>query len=97
MRHQGSGALGSALSRIRYITQVKSRPPTFAVFVAGGMEFKDDAKKFLARALQQDLDFQGVPIRVEVRRRTKAETRQNPRSRNDSRSSRRSRYGQVKM
>ena len=71
MRHQGDGALGSALSRIRYITQVKSRPPTFAVFVSGGLSFNENARKFLARALQQDLEFHGVPIRIEVRLRKK--------------------------
>lgn len=75
MRHEGDGAVGSALSRIRYITQVKSRPPTFAVFVSGGLSFSENARRFLARALQQDLDFQGVPIRVEVRyRKRRAQT-----------------------
>lgn len=71
MRHQGDGAMGTALSRIRYITQVKSRPPTFAVFVSGGHAFSENARKFLARALQQDLEFSGVPLRVEVRYRKK--------------------------
>lgn len=69
MRHQGDGATGSALERIRYITQVKSRPPTFAVFVSGGLVFPENARRFLVRALQKDFEFEGVPIRAEVRYR----------------------------
>lgn len=69
MRHQGDGATGSALGRVRYITQVKSRPPTFAIFVSGGLAFPENARRFLARALQKDFEFEGVPIRAEVRYR----------------------------
>ena len=69
MRHQGDGATGSALERIRYITQVKSRPPTFAVFVSGGLAFPENARRFLVRALQKDFEFEGVSIRAEVRDR----------------------------
>lgn len=69
MRHQGDGATGSALGRIGYITQVKSRPPTFAVFVSGGLAFPENARRFLTRALQKDFEFEGVPIRAEVRYR----------------------------
>lgn len=69
MRHQGDGATGSALARIRYITQVKSRPPTFAVFVSGGLDFPENARRFLTRALKKDFEFEGVPIRAEVRYR----------------------------
>ena len=69
MRHQGDGATGSALARIRYITQVKSRPPTFAVFVSGGLDFPENARRFLIKALQKDFEFEGVPIRAEIRYR----------------------------
>ena len=69
MRHQGDGATGSALARIRYITQVKSRPPTFAVCVSGGLEFPENARRFLIKAVQKDFEFEGVPIRAEVRYR----------------------------
>ena len=74
MGHQGDGATGSALARIRYITQVKSRPPTFAVFVSGGLAFPENARRFLARALQKDFEFEGVPIRAEVRYRKRKQT-----------------------
>lgn len=59
------------MGRIRYITQVKSRPPTFAVFVSGGLAFPENARRFLTRALQKDFEFEGVPIRAEVRYRKK--------------------------
>ena len=81
MRHQGDGATGSALARIRYITQVKSRPPTFAVFVSGGLAFPENARRFLIRALQKDFEFEGVPIRAEIRyrkRRQGTEARHQP-------------------
>ena len=74
MRHQGDGGTGSALARIRYITQVKSRPPTFAVFVSGSLIFPENARRFLARALQKDFEFEGVPIRAEVRYRNRRQT-----------------------
>ena len=74
MRHQGDGATGSALARIRYITQVKSRPPTFAVFVSGNLIFPENARRFLSRALQKDFEFEGVPLRAEVRHRNRRQT-----------------------
>jgi len=77
MRHQGDGATGSALA-IRYITQVKSRPPTFAVFVSGGLAFPDNARRFLTRALQKDFEFEGVPIRAEMRYRKRKQNAGQP-------------------
>ena len=74
MRHQGDGATGSALARIRYITQVKSRPPTFAVFVSGGLDFPDNARRFLIKSLQKDFEFEGVPIRAEIRYRKRKQS-----------------------
>ena len=79
MRHQGDGATGSALARIRYITQVKSRPPTFAVFVSGGLTFPENARRFLTRALQKDFEFEGVPLRAEVRYRKRRQNTDQPR------------------
>ncbi len=79
MRHQGDGATGSALARIRYITQVKSRPPTFAVFVSGGLDFPENARRFLIKALQKDFEFEGVPIRAEIRYRKRKQTAGQPR------------------
>jgi predicted GTPase len=78
MRHQGDGATGSALARIRYITQVKSRPPTFAVFVSGGLAFPENARRFLTRALQKDFEFEGVPIRAEMRYRKRKQNAGQP-------------------
>jgi hypothetical protein len=77
MRHQGDGATGSALARIRYITQVKSRPPTFAVFVSGGLDFPENARRFLIKALQKDFEFEGVPIRAEIRYRKRKQMQDN--------------------
>ena len=68
-KYAGPGATGRDLQRVRYLTQVKTRPPTFAAFVSGAAPFSESSRRLLVNALKEDLNFQAVPIRVEVRYR----------------------------
>lgn len=53
--------------KIRYITQVKARPPTFALFVSQAEEFPDSYLRYLVNGLRESFDLAGVPIRVVLR------------------------------
>lgn len=61
---------GNTVSRIKYLSQVKSRPPTFVVFVSGKSKLGDSVGRFLANRLRDDFDLHGVPVRV-IQRNTK--------------------------
>jgi len=53
--------------RIRYITQIKSRPPTFCVFVNDKELFKGNYLKFMRNNLSQEFGLNGVPVRFNIR------------------------------
>lgn len=54
--------------KIRYMTQIKTRPPTFAIFVSS-MELPVSYQRYLVNGLRKDLGFgDGVPIRLQMRK-----------------------------
>lgn len=53
--------------KIRFIAQIKVRPPTFALFINEGSLFKKNYLRFLRRKLSQEFDIEGVPIRIVLR------------------------------
>ena len=55
-------------NRIRYITQVNVRPPTFAVFMSSPENLPDSYKRFLMSSLMNDFDLSGLPIRIMLRK-----------------------------
>jgi len=59
-------SLGRRL-RLRYMTQVKSRPPTFAVFGSRTEELPESYRRFLVNGLRSDFNLGGVPIRLQLR------------------------------
>lgn len=50
--------------RPKYITQIKSRPPTFMVFATKAGEVPDSYKRYLINGLREDFDMPGIPIRL---------------------------------
>jgi GTP-binding protein len=54
--------------RIRYATQVKTRPPSFALFVSRPADFPEHYMRYLAAGLRQDFGMEGVPIRLMMRK-----------------------------
>src|SRR5690606_27164722 len=54
-------------NRLKYITQINIRPPTFAMWVSQAPELPDTYKRYLTNALRNDFDLQGVPVRLLIR------------------------------
>lgn len=54
-------------NRLRYITQAKTRPPTFVVWAARPTELPESYKRYLMNSLREDFGIPGVPIRFYVR------------------------------
>ena len=55
--------------RIYYTTQVKSKPPTFVLFVNNQDLIKDSYKKYLTKKLRENFGFFGSPIRISFRQK----------------------------
>jgi GTP-binding protein len=53
--------------KLRYITQVKTRPPTFVVFGNRVDELPDSYRRYLLNALRRDLKLGAVPLRLNFR------------------------------
>jgi GTPase len=60
--------VGARRLRLRYITQVNTRPPTFALFASKPGELADSYRRFLVNSLRQDFDLPGTPIRLMLRK-----------------------------
>ena len=56
--------------KLRYITQVKSRPPTFVVFGNRTDELPESYRRYLVNALRRDLKLEAVPMRLDFRGRS---------------------------
>jgi len=54
--------------KVRYMTQPKTRPPTFALFVSHAKGLPESYIRYMANALREDFDLWGVPLRVVVRK-----------------------------
>jgi len=54
--------------KLRYATQVKARPPTFAVFVSRPAELPDAYVRYLVNGLREEFGLAGVPIRMNLRK-----------------------------
>lgn len=49
--------------KLRYMTQVKSRPPTFALWANKPVDLPESYQRFLTHGLRDTFDLKGVPIR----------------------------------
>lgn len=54
-------------NRLKYITQIKTRPPTFALWVSRPKELPDSHKRYIINGLRNDFDIPSTPIRLLVR------------------------------
>jgi predicted GTPase len=59
---------GKDISRIKYLSQVKSRPPTFVAFLSGKAQLGESTQRFIANKLRQEFSLDGVPLRILFRR-----------------------------
>ncbi|KAF6253477.1 hypothetical protein COO60DRAFT_1643110 [Scenedesmus sp. NREL 46B-D3] len=83
LRFYGAGGSASLLSRIKWASQLKPRPPTFVLLLRGGDEVDEGGQRFLANVLRQTCGLQGVPLRLYLRynKRQQAQQRQQQRQR----------------
>ena len=60
-------APGGRRIKLRYITQVKSRPPSFVVMCSRAKELPESYVRYLVGGLRDDFGITGVPIRLMLR------------------------------
>ncbi len=54
-------------NRLKYITQINIRPPTFSVWISRPKELPETYKRYLMNGLREDFGLKGIPIRLLVR------------------------------
>ena len=67
MRHPPKMQKGRE-TKVKYITQIKTRPPTFAVFTNHPKVLNSDYKRYLTNSLRRDFDLGLSPVRLLVRK-----------------------------
>ncbi len=66
-RHPPPLARGRRL-RLRYMTQAKTRPPTFVVFASRPEELPEAYVRYLVNGLRTEFNLEGVPLRLFTRK-----------------------------
>ena len=54
-------------NRLKFMAQIKTRPPTFAIWVSRPKELPASYKRYIINGLREDFDIPGTPIRLLVR------------------------------
>ena len=60
-------APGGRRIRLRYMTQIKTRPPAFVVMATHVDKLPDSYQRYLVNGLRADFDMPGTPIRLTFR------------------------------
>jgi GTP-binding protein len=67
MEHHPPPAVGGRQLPMRYITQVKSRPPTFVLFASRPDKVPASYVRYLENSLRENFGLSGVPLRLNLR------------------------------
>lgn len=51
-------------NRLRYMTQIKARPPTFAIWMSKPDDYPESHERFILNGLRRDFDVPGTPLRL---------------------------------
>lgn len=54
-------------NRLRYITQIKARPPTFALWVSRPDDYPDSHKRYMINGLRRDFKIPATPVRIIIK------------------------------
>ncbi len=54
--------------KIRYMTQAKTRPPTFVLFASTPEELPDSYSRYLTNSLRETFSLPGIPLRILLRK-----------------------------
>jgi GTP-binding protein len=60
-------APGGKRVKLRYITQVKSRPPSFVIFGTRVDQLPESYRRYLLNSMRRDLGLGAVPLRLTMR------------------------------
>jgi GTP-binding protein len=60
-------APGGKRIKLRYLTQAKTRPPTFILFGTRVDQLPESYKRYIVNGIRRDLGFGAVPVRLNVR------------------------------
>ena len=60
-------APGGKRIKLRYITQARTRPPTFILFGNRVDELPESYRRYLVNGIRRELGFGGVPVRLTLR------------------------------
>lgn len=66
-RHHPPPTVKGKTLNVKYATQVKARPPTFAVFVSNPSDVPESYQRFLLSQLREEFKMEGVPARLLLR------------------------------
>ncbi len=66
--HHPPPLAGGRRLRLRYITQVNTRPPSFALFASKPGELPESYRRYLVNSLREDFKLPGTPIRMMLRK-----------------------------
>jgi GTP-binding protein len=65
-KHPAPAVAGRRI-RLKYMTQIKTRPPTFALFASQAGELPTSYTRYLINQMREDFDLPGVPLRIYLR------------------------------
>ncbi|HVY13391.1 MAG TPA: ribosome biogenesis GTPase Der [Alphaproteobacteria bacterium] len=68
LEHHPPPIVQSKRVKIRYMTQIKSRPPTFLLWVSKPLKLPDSYMRYLMNDLRRFFNMPGVPMRFEMRK-----------------------------
>ena len=54
--------------KLKYITQAKTRPPSFYIFSSNPEGLPDSYLRYLTNSLRETFDMRGIPVRITVRK-----------------------------
>jgi GTP-binding protein len=60
-------APGGRRIKLRYLTQARTRPPTFVLFGTRVDQLPESYRRYLINGIRRDLGFGGVPVRMNLR------------------------------
>ncbi|WP_116091466.1 ribosome biogenesis GTPase Der [Sphingomonas crusticola] len=60
-------APGGRRIKLRYLTQARTRPPTFILFGTRVDQLPESYRRYLVNGIRRDLNFGGIPVRLTVR------------------------------
>jgi GTP-binding protein len=60
---------GGKRIKLQYISQVKSRPPTFIIFCNNPDGLPASYIRYLTSKLRENFNFEGVPLRINLRKK----------------------------